>query len=141
MKHALIVILASFVMLVLCTSCLHPLETVNGYSRHWEFLDIEIPDDCQYIERESWTYIAPDWPSFRIGEGTFVGETRRDVVIHRYGYIMPRFGFKLIKQFDNEDLETSTLTFYHEIRNELVEIDVSRTPDNLVKVQVEVKPN
>ncbi len=122
------------------SSCAPPLEKIEGFSHRWQFYDIEVPDYCDYIERDSWTYIEPQWPSFRIGHGQFEGPTRRDVVAHRYRKVMANHGYTLLKDLSSDALEETTLRFYHSIRDEIAEISIRHGDKNLIYVDVDVKP-
>jgi hypothetical protein len=98
------------------------------------------PDDYEYIERDSWTYISPVAPNLRIGDGYFVGETRRDAVAKRYRRILQKKGYNLIKDVNRKSVELTELTFYHVLRDEIVQIDIERGSKNRIFVHIQVEP-
>jgi hypothetical protein len=125
---------------MLFTGCAHQYEYVKGFDEQWKFTDILMPEDCDYIERESFTYICPSWDSFRVGKGVFVGETRCEAVASEYRDSMAKHGSTLMKDTSGGDADAFELVFYHPLRNEKVEVQIYRDVQNFIHVTVLVEP-
>ena len=125
-----IVYLAALFALTCAVGCYLPLKAPEGYSTSLQeqFNDIPIPYEggYEYLESDSFTYVAPGSESLRVAKVKVVGDTRVDEMVEFYKRQMEIHGFKLKKEFESREVHKTILTFMKEDENEECSVEIWR---------------
>ena len=114
-----------------------------GCENEWTqeaFSDIDLPHSYNVLPDESFTYICPWWNSIRIGRLVLIGDTRRDTMVKYYTHSLESLGWTLVEETSSQYVDSTTLKFRKPAKKEVITLTVSRTPMNLIKIDLALKP-
>jgi hypothetical protein len=130
-------------VLLFIVGCYLPLNEPEGYSvkLHDQFNDIPIPykGGYEYLESDSFTYVAPGSDSLRVAKIKVVGDTRVDEMVDFYKRQMDIHGFKLTNEFESKKVHKVVLTFVKKDENEECTIEIERK-ETKVYILLKVRP-
>ena len=122
--------LAVMFTLVCAVGCYLPLKAPEGYSTKLQdqFNDIPIPyrGGYEYLESDSFTYVAPGSESLRVAKIKVVGDTRVDEMVKFYKHQMGIHGFTLTDEKSSKAVHKVTLSFIKEGEDEECVIEIER---------------
>jgi hypothetical protein len=125
-----IVYLAALFALTCAVGCYLPLKAPEGYSTKLQdqFNDIPIPYEggYEYLESDSFTYVAPGSESLRVAKIKVIGDTRVDEMVEFYKHQMQIHGFNLVDENPSKAVHKVTLTFVKKGENEECVIEIER---------------
>jgi len=136
--------LAAMIAVLIAAGCYIPLKQPEGYSnelRQPEFQDIPIPfkGGYEYLDSESFTYVAPASDSLRVAKVKVIGDTRVDEMVAFYKRQMDLHGFKLTKEFESKEVHKTVLTFEKIGENEECTVEIERKGTE-VHILLTIKP-